>query len=65
MICRRGAEAIHRLGIISDAGMREFDGDCLVSEPETPGKAPQVSAGFRGHHFFVLAFLPDYAMITG
>jgi DNA-binding transcriptional regulator YiaG len=27
------AEGMHKLGIISDAEMREFDEDCLVKEP--------------------------------
>ena len=29
------AEGMHKLGIISDAEMREFDEDCLVKEPVT------------------------------
>jgi len=28
------AEGMHKLGIISDAEMREFDEDCLVQEPK-------------------------------
>jgi DNA-binding transcriptional regulator YiaG len=47
MVCHQDAEAMRRLGIISDAEMREFDQDCLVPEPKTPKKAPQVS-GFSG-----------------
>ena len=35
MVTHQQAEALHRLGIISDAEMREFDEDCLVREPET------------------------------
>ena len=28
-------EGLHKLGIVTDAEMREFDEDCLVKEPET------------------------------
>jgi len=35
MVTHQEAEGLHRLGIISDAEMREFDKDCLVQEPET------------------------------
>ena len=35
MVIHQDAEGLHRLGIISDAEMREFDEDCLVKEPET------------------------------
>ena len=35
MVMHQQAEGLHRLGIISDAEMREFDEDCLVKEPET------------------------------
>jgi DNA-binding transcriptional regulator YiaG len=35
MVLHQDAEGLHRLGIISDAEMREFDEDCLVKEPET------------------------------
>jgi len=35
MVMHQQAEGLHRLGIISDAEMREFDEDCLVQEPET------------------------------
>jgi DNA-binding transcriptional regulator YiaG len=34
MVIHQDAEGLHRLGIISDAEMREFDEDCLVKEPE-------------------------------
>jgi DNA-binding transcriptional regulator YiaG len=45
MVCHQDAETLRRLGIISDAEMREFDEDCLVPEPEMPKKthAPQAS----------------------
>ena len=32
------AAGMHRLGIISDAEMREFDKDCLVPEPKKTRK---------------------------
>ena len=32
------AKGMNRLGIISDAEMREFDEDCLVQEPDTSHK---------------------------
>ena len=35
MVIHQDAEGLHRLGIISDAEMREFDKDCLVKEPKT------------------------------
>jgi len=31
-------KGLHRLGIISDARMREFDRDCLVPEPKKTRK---------------------------
>jgi len=34
MVTHQQAEGLYRLGIISDAEMREFDDDCLVKEPE-------------------------------
>jgi len=39
MVIHQDAEGLHRLGIINDAEMREFDDDCLVHESETPYKA--------------------------
>ena len=39
MVTHQQAEALYRLGIISDAEMREFDKDCLVQEPETAYEA--------------------------
>jgi DNA-binding transcriptional regulator YiaG len=35
MVIHQDAEGMHRLGIISDAEMREFDEGCLVKEPKT------------------------------
>ena len=34
MVCHQSAEGLHRLGIISDAEMREYDEGCLIQEPE-------------------------------
>jgi len=34
MVTHQDAEGMHRLGIISDAEMKEFDEGCLVQEPE-------------------------------
>ena len=31
-------EGLHRIGILSDTEMREFDEDCLVQEPNTSHK---------------------------
>ncbi len=41
MVTHQEAEALHRLGIISDAEMREFDEDCLVHEPEPDYKTKE------------------------
>jgi len=35
MVCHQDAEGLHRLGLISDEEMLEFDEGCLVEEPET------------------------------
>jgi DNA-binding transcriptional regulator YiaG len=35
MVIHQDAEGLHRLGIISDAEMQEYDEGCLVKEPET------------------------------
>jgi len=34
MVLHQDAEGLHRLGIISDAEMSEFDEGCLIQEPE-------------------------------
>jgi DNA-binding transcriptional regulator YiaG len=39
MVIHQDAEGLHRLGIISDAEMREFDEGCLVHEPKTAYEA--------------------------
>ena len=40
MVTHQQAEGLHRLGIISDAVMKEFDEDCLVQDPE-PAEKPE------------------------
>jgi DNA-binding transcriptional regulator YiaG len=40
MVCHQDAEALYRIGAISEAEMRQFDEDCLVPEHETSKKAP-------------------------
>jgi len=35
MVTHQDAEGLHRLGIISDAEMKEYDEGCLVKEPKT------------------------------
>ena len=44
MVIHQDAEGLHRLGIISDAEMKEFDKGCLVQEPEKeqPAEKPVV-----------------------
>jgi len=39
MVIHQDAEGLHRLGIISDAEMREFDEDCLVMKPKKAHEA--------------------------
>ena len=34
MVCHMDAQAMHKIGAISDKEMREYDKDCLVKEPE-------------------------------
>jgi DNA-binding transcriptional regulator YiaG len=38
MICHQDAEALYRIGAISEAEMREFDKDCLAQDPKAPKK---------------------------
>ena len=53
MVMHQQAEGLHRLGIISDAEMKEYDEDCLVQELETiheaeiPSKKGQVTVQKR------------------
>ena len=39
MVTHQDAEGLHRLGIISDVEMKEYDEDCYVQEPETAKEA--------------------------
>ena len=48
MVMHQQAEGLHRLGIISDAEMREFDEDCLVKEPDT---AYETEKSIKMEHF--------------
>jgi len=41
MVMHQQAEGLHRLNIISDAEMKEYDEDCLIQESETTCKAEQ------------------------
>ncbi|MDR0643049.1 MAG: XRE family transcriptional regulator [Treponema sp.] len=40
MICHQDAEALYRIGAISEAEMQEFDRECLVPDPKAPRQAP-------------------------
>jgi DNA-binding transcriptional regulator YiaG len=43
-VIHQDAKGLHRLGIISDREMKEYDQGCLVQEPETAyaaGKSPK------------------------
>jgi DNA-binding transcriptional regulator YiaG len=42
-VIHQDAEGLHRLGIISDKEMREYDRGCLVQEPETSPAAPRTA----------------------
>jgi hypothetical protein len=57
MVCHETMIAIHRVGGISDAELREFEADCFVQEPEIMYAPEQVSAEN------LLA--PEYAVING
>jgi DNA-binding transcriptional regulator YiaG len=39
MVIHQDAAGLYELGLIDDATMREFDKDCLVTEPKAPKKA--------------------------
>jgi len=43
-VIHQDAEGLHRLGIISNKEMREYDQDCLIQEPETTQAVPQTVA---------------------
>jgi DNA-binding transcriptional regulator YiaG len=42
MVCHMDAQAMHKIGVISDKKMREYDRDCLVSSPEKSSKSASV-----------------------
>jgi DNA-binding transcriptional regulator YiaG len=39
MVCHQDAEALHRIGAITDEEMAEYDRDCLVNPPKIGQKA--------------------------
>jgi DNA-binding transcriptional regulator YiaG len=39
MVCHQEAESLYKVGAITEAQMREYDKDCLVSEPKAPKTA--------------------------
>jgi hypothetical protein len=39
MVCHQDAEALHRIGAITDEEMAEYDRDCLVNLPKHKQKA--------------------------
>ncbi|GHT96529.1 hypothetical protein FACS1894141_6770 [Spirochaetia bacterium] len=36
MVCHETAQALHEIGAITDAEMKEYDEDCLVHDPSSP-----------------------------
>jgi len=51
-VIHQDAEGLHRLGIISDKEMREYDKDCLVHEPKdsyTVEISPKTEYVAEGH----------------
>jgi len=51
-VIHQDAEGLHRLGIISDKEMREYDQGCLVKEPEasyTPKKSSKTEYAAAAH----------------
>jgi len=48
-VIHQDAEGLHRLGIISDKEMREYDQDCLIQEPETTPVAPKTEVTEQVH----------------
>jgi len=48
-VIHQDAEGLHRLGIISDKEMREYDHDCLIQEPETAPAAPETEVTEQVH----------------
>jgi DNA-binding transcriptional regulator YiaG len=52
MVCHMDAQAMHKIGAISDKEMREYDKDCLVQEPETAyaaEKSPKTEYAAASH----------------
>ncbi|GHV65092.1 hypothetical protein AGMMS49587_18760 [Spirochaetia bacterium] len=41
MVCHETAQALHEIGAITDAEMKEYDDDCLVHEPSTASGSPK------------------------
>jgi DNA-binding transcriptional regulator YiaG len=48
-VIHQDAEGLHRLGIISDIEMREYDHDCLIQEPEIAQTVSKGEALYRPH----------------
>jgi len=48
-VIHQDAEGLHRLGIISDKEMLEYDQDCLIQEPETSPAAPKAEVTEQVH----------------
>ncbi|GHU60582.1 hypothetical protein FACS189445_0280 [Spirochaetia bacterium] len=44
MVCHETAQALHEIGAITDAEMKEFDEDCLVHDPSSPSGSPKQSS---------------------
>jgi DNA-binding transcriptional regulator YiaG len=40
MVCHQDAEALHRIGAITDEEMAEYDRNCLANSPKPGQKAP-------------------------
>jgi len=50
MVSHQDAEGLHRLGIISDAEMREFDELCLIPDDEVPEEAEAPAKPLKAEH---------------
>ena len=42
MVLHTDAQALHKIGVISDKEMREYDKDCLVPTPKTSSESTSV-----------------------
>ena len=49
-VIHQDAEGLHRLGIISDAEMKEYDEGCLVQEPKSVPKVVAPTKTGRPRH---------------